>query len=116
MWGPLKAIGNFFHSLIDKAGVFLAKMWDLASPFLKEALSESAQQFLATGKQLLNDAVQHVEEKGLPTTKEKQDEFYSYMATQAGSRWTGLAEFETDTLRQMALGIFKAAAKKALGQ
>ncbi|MGD0336707.1 MAG: hypothetical protein ABSB18_06370 [Candidatus Omnitrophota bacterium] len=114
--GILGNIKYFVLGLFNKLGAFIKKMWDLASPFLKEALSESAQELLATGKQLLNDAVQHVEDKGLPTTKEKQDEFYSYMATQAGSRWTNLAEFETDTLRQMALGIFKAAAKKALGQ
>lgn len=107
MWNPFKAIGNWFQSLADKIGAFVRKVWDLAKPFLKEVLSQSAQNVWASSQDLFVAAAQYVQEQGLPTTEDKQKAFSDYMARNAKDELSQLKESELNLLREMAVAILK---------
>ena len=103
----IKSFGN-------KMGAFVKKAWALASPFIKEILSDAAQKLLDSSKDLLVAAAKYVAEQGLPTTEAKQKAFYDYMANAAKDEWTSLKDSEAAYLRETALAIYKKATAEGL--
>lgn len=108
MW-PFSQIGNFFHSLVDKAGAFISKAWTLAKPFLKEVLSETASNVFESLKGLAVEAAAYVAAQSLPTDQAKQDAFVAYMTSKAKDQVSVLKVSEINLLRETALAIYKKA-------
>jgi len=98
-------IGNWFKSLFSKIGALIEKMWTLAKPFLQEAVSKTALEVWKSCQNLFVEAALHVEEKGLPTEKAKQDEFKSYMTLKAKDEISKLRDREFNIFREMAVAI-----------
>jgi hypothetical protein len=107
--GLIASIGNWFKSLFNKVGAFIAKCWNLASPFLKEMLSASAKNALAVLQTLAIQAVEYVAGQGLPTDEAKQKAFADYMKTALKKKGLELKDSELNLLRETALAIWKKA-------
>ncbi len=112
MWNPFKAIGNFFHSVADKVGAFVAKACELLKPFVVAVLSEAGAAFWKSSQTLIVAAIKYVRDQGLPTTEAKQTAFYDYMANAAKDEWTSLSTKEQNWMRETGLAILE----KALAQ
>ena len=110
--GLFSAIGNFFKGIFGKVSDFVKKAWQLATPFLQEVLSKTAQNVWNASKDLFIAAVQFVAEQGFPTDDEKRRAFRYYMETNSHDVIAKLSDSELNLLREMALAIFK----KASGQ
>jgi len=106
MW-PFTQIGNFLHSLFDKAGALLKKLWSLTLPFVKEVLSREGKIFWETSQDLILEALQYVNDKGLPTSEAKRKEFASCMENAAKDKWKALKESERDWMMQTGLLVLK---------
>lgn len=102
-----KAIGSWFKSLFEKVGSIVKKLWSLAQPYLKEVLSETAQNIWASSQDLFIAAVQYVAEQGLPTDEAKQKAFKAYLLEKAKDEVSELKDSELNLLREMALAIYK---------
>jgi hypothetical protein len=94
---------DFFKGLFNK----LSKLFNLAKPFLKEVLSQTAQNIWVSSQSLFVEAVQYVSLQGLPNDEAKRKAFNEYMATRAKGQFELLKESEINLLREMALAIFK---------
>ena len=103
--GLFSAIGNFFKGIFDK----VAKMWNLAKPFLQEVLSQSAQAALSSLQSLAIEAAQYVATKGLPDDQAKRDAFKAYMVGKAKDQVDVLKDSELNLLRETAVAIVKKA-------
>jgi hypothetical protein len=103
--GLFSAIGNFFKGLFNK----IAKMWNLAKPFLQEVLSQTAQNALDSLQTLAIEAAQYVAAQGLPDDKSKQDAFKAYMINKAKDQVDILKDSELNLLREAAVAIVKKA-------
>lgn len=90
-------------------GDLAANLWILAKPFLQEVLSQTAQSVWASLQALAIDAVQYVEQQGLPTDQAKQDAFAAYMASKAKDQVAALKTSELNLLRETALAIYQKA-------
>ncbi len=105
--GLLSKLGNMIHSLFDKIGAFIARLWQAAEPFLKEVLSKTAQNVWASSQDLFIAAAQYVAQQGLPSTEEKQKAFRDYMTSHASEEVKELKDSELNLLREMAVAIIK---------
>jgi hypothetical protein len=103
---------SWFKSLFDKVGKFIKKAWNLASPFLKEVLSESANLALKALQDLAITAVQQVASQGLPTDEAKQKAFADYMKKAVKEKGIELKDSELNLLRETAVAIYKKAQGK----
>ena len=101
------AIGGFFKNLFTKAGSLLKKLWEIASPFVKEVLSEAAAKIWESAKEILIEVLTQIATKGLPTDDAKRDAFEDAMKAKLGAEWEELKDYEKNTLREMALSIVK---------
>ena len=111
MW-PFNNIGDFFRGMFDKIRAFIQKAWRLASPFLREVLSRTAQMAWETLKDLLIEAAQYVATQGLPTDEAKQKAFKDYMILKAKDKVEQLKDSEFNMLREMAVAIVKKATEQ----
>jgi len=102
------SIGSFFHGLFDKAGAFVAKMWNLAKPFLKEVLSQTASNALSSLQALAIAAVTQIASQGLPTDDAKRKAFENYMKAELAKQGIVLKDAEMNLLRETTLAIWKA--------
>ena len=102
-------IVNWFHSQADKVGAFISKMWTLAEPFLKEVLSQTASNALASLQSLAIAAVTQIATQGLPDDDTKRKAFENYMKAKLQEQGMVLKDSELNLLRETALAIVKAA-------
>lgn len=102
------AIKNWFKSLFNKVGTFVSEMWELAKPFLKEALSQTAQSVWMSCQGLFIEAANYVATQGLPTDEDKRKAFKDYMELKAKDEISKLKDSEFNLLREMAVTIWKA--------
>jgi hypothetical protein len=109
MWNPIAAIGNFFHSLFDKAGAFIKKMWNLAEPFLSQMLSQTAANALDSLQALAIAAVSQIATQGLPNDDAKRKAFADYMKAKLQEQSIVLKDSELNLLRETAVAIWKKA-------
>lgn len=98
---------SWFKSLFDKAKATVSRLWDLAKPFLQEALSATSAAVFASLKSLAVEAVGYVAGQGLPTDKAKQDAFKAYMVSKAKDEVGALKDYEINLLRETAVAIWK---------
>lgn len=103
---------KWFKSLFDKIGTVIKKAWNLASPFLNEVLSETAQNIWKSSQDLFIAGIQYVATQGLPTDESKQNAFKDYMTKAAKEKVVQLKGSELNLLREMALAIYKKATEK----
>jgi hypothetical protein len=108
--GLFSAIGNWIKSLFNKSGAFIAKMWILAKPFLREALSKTAQNVWASAQSLFVEAALYVAKQGLPNDEAKRNAFKTYMESKAKEQISQLKDSEFNLLRETAVAIVKKAA------
>jgi len=101
------SIGNWFKGLFDKVGAYIQKMWALATPFLKQILSTTASNIIASLQTLAVEAVAYVSTQGLPTDEAKQEAFIAYMKEKAEAQVSALKTSELNLLREIALAIYK---------
>jgi len=106
-------LGSWLKSLWGIFASKVKKLWNLASPFLKEILSKSAQAVWASSQDILIEAVQYVAAQGLPTDAEKQEAFKSYLKTKLKDEISELKTSELNLLMEMAVSIAKKAATAA---
>lgn len=103
---------KWLKSIFSNIGSFIKKMWNLATPFLKEVLSKTAQNIWASSQDLFVAAIQYVAEQGLPTDEAKQKAFKAYLLEKAKDEVSQLKDSELNLLREMALAIYKKATEK----
>ena len=85
----------------------MAKLWNLAKPFLQEALSKTAAAAWEALQELAIEAVKYVASQGLPTDQAKRDAFQAYMTSKAKDQVAVLKGYEFNLLRETAVAIWK---------
>jgi len=103
-------LGKLVRNIWERLTSTVKKLWSLASPFLREVLSKSAQAVWESSKDLLVEAVQYVSEQGLPTDEAKREAFKTYLSAKLKSEISELKTSEINLLMEMAVSIAKKAA------
>jgi len=105
--GVLGNIKYWFLNMFGKIKALIAKLWEAAKPFIKEVLSQAAQQAWESLQELLIEAAQYVATQGLPTDEAKRIAFKEYMLSKAKKEVEQLKDSELNMLREMAVAIVK---------
>ncbi len=105
---------SWFRSLFGKIRATIKWFWTLANPFLKEVLSETAQNLWLSTQALFVEAAQYVATQGLPTDEAKREAFAAYMKERLGNQISELKTSELNLLREMAVAIAKKIAAEKL--